>query len=142
MKLKTKKILAGLGLVVGVGLTVGEVIVRRYNDFPDIILRFADVISPWNLLLALGCGAFLFKAIFMAEKLRQQELEKNDERSQYMRDKAAYITFIVSMVILAILAFGFYVFGDNMIVSFILLGVIGVQRVCYWIAKRAIEKKM
>jgi len=87
------------------------------------------------------CGEYLHRAIFKPEKLRKEALEKNDERNQLVRGKAAYVACIVLQVILVALAIGFYIF-DNIAAAYIVLGAMLVQVFCYRIAKKVIEKKI
>jgi len=133
-----KKILAGIGLVGCIALTVFGYV----GDYSTGLSVRLSGLMTWGFYPAYLCGEYLFKAIFKPEKLRQEELERTDERSQYMRGKAAYLTYIVTLVLLSVIGAGFYLFSDYIAGGFITIGAILVQTSCYRIAKRAIGKKM
>jgi len=141
LTLTHKKILAGLGLVAGIALLVGYLI-TQFFDVPEVISKFDLAFMTCGGLLLGQYGKYFCTAIFKPEKLRQAELEKNDERNQYMRGKAAYITLIVSIVIVAIIAVGINIFSDDPGNASLLYVAILMQVLCYQMAKGQIEKKM
>jgi len=149
-----KKILAGVGLVVGMPLWIGGLLVEwkgliwKNADVPNIIsllsrLDYLDLIL-WcvGMYLTLFCGKFLYTAIFKPEKLRQAELENNDERNQIIRGKAAYPAFIVSMVIIALFSIGIYYYIDNEYIKFFAFVPIVVPALVFSRAKFNAEEKM
>jgi len=143
LTLTHKKILAGIGLGACVALGVGGLVIIFHDiDAPDILSRLCPFMVSFGLFWAWSCGKYLYKAIFRADEFRKEELEKNDERNQLIRGKAAYITYIVSLVIIALLSIGIYVSTDNETIESFVPFVILVPLFVYASAKWDIEKKM
>ncbi|MCL2495375.1 MAG: hypothetical protein FWE98_06950 [Oscillospiraceae bacterium] len=138
-----KKILAGIGLVVGALLAVGGlIIILKEREVSDVIYGLGLMMFLWSYALVLGCALYLYRAIFKAEELRKDELMKNDERNQLIRGKAAYTAYMVSMIMLGMLANIFILILDYSAAGFTIFGVMVTTNLCYGIAKRIMEKKM
>lgn len=129
-------VLAGGGLVSGLilgGLAGGE------DTLPS---RFALMIS--------GCGGSAVIAVLWsgrrnpflsAKQVKQLDIAQRDERNVQIVNRAAYLTWFVTFLALALLAMVFLVLGMPLVYG-PLLGVIVVQIVSLFVCMGVLDKRM
>lgn len=138
-KTKENIIVIVIGLVF---VALGLILAYQLPEENHIMMRFAGMVS------GIGCGISLVSVVSLIrrkrstpEQLKQQEIEKNDERNIRIRLEAAAVTTGASYFILIAMAMIFMYMGE-FVITCITIGAMYLEVFIFFIARRIIEKRM
>jgi len=134
-----------LWVMVAVGIVSAAFGIVKYRFLPDDAHNLSMLTGMFT-----GLGSALsFSGLFLlvrqwftpAEKRRQEEIERNDERNQLITALAFQASAIVSILCMGVMAFVFVGLGYP-IPAYIVIGGLYVQLAAMLLAKRIYLKKM
>lgn len=138
MKSKRKIIIGAIIIFAGIVQCVAVSLLT--SDRPE--LRILSPISSGIVGACFVAGAGLIQRGSDPQMDKQKQIEKHDERNQYIQGKAAYIAFCVTDIL--ILLFGAYVFHilANVTAGFICYGIAIGAWIIYGAAYKLISRKV
>lgn len=137
-----KKLLSAMVVFGVVSLVFGILFARSLSDEEHTLMMLAGMFSGAGAgIVAVAIFFWIRSKVLSPEKLKQKEIEKNDERNVQITRAAMTVVACTSNVTFGILAFVLMGMGF-MIPSLIMVGCIYVQVAIFLIANRVISRKM
>lgn len=133
-------LLGVLTLVLGILIEV-HLQMTGETQMPNIS-RFAGMLTGFGSgILAVGAFRLLRNRFGSKEKLKEREIEKNDERNIQLTRVAYTVAAVGALLLFAILAFIFILLGDYL-ESWLAIIAMYVEIIIFGIAYKVIGKKM
>ena len=137
-----KKLLSAMVIIGVVSLFFGIIFARSLSEEESSLMMLAGMFT------GLGCGIIAVAVFYWVrskvlspEKLKQKEIEKNDERNVQISRASFTVVAVTSNLTFAVLAFVLIGMG-YMVPSLIMVGCIYLQLAIFLIASKIISRKM
>ncbi len=141
--MKSKKTVQLMMVIIGViSLCYGVIGIQSApedaHDYATLLGMFAGFGSG---LIAVAIFLFIRSKVVSPEKLKQKEIEENDERNIAVKRAAMAVSWMVSVGLFTVLAFALMAMGLR-VPSYLCIGALYVQFFSFLIAHRVYDKKM
>ena len=137
-----KKVLSGMVVLGIVSLIFGILFARSLSDDQNNLQMLAGMFTGAGTgIIAVAIFFWIRSKIVSPEKLKQKEIEKNDERNIQISRAALSVVAMTSNLTFAILAFVLMGMG-YMVPALIMVACIYLQVAIFLIANRIISRKM
>ena len=137
-----KKLLSAMVVFGVVSLVFGILFARSLSDEEHSLLMLAGMFSGAGAgIVAVAIFFWIRSKVLSPEKLKQKEIEKNDERNVQITRAAMTVVAYTSNITFGILAFVLMGMGF-MVPSLIMVGCAYIQLAIFLIANRVISRKM
>jgi len=128
-------------LYVGIAVfAVGLVMLYFFNDTGGTMESLSSVLT------GIGAGWVGVGAVFMVrsrnpERAKEIEVADKDERNIRIREKAGFIMWFVSLIMIAAMMLTFRIL-DDMLPFWLCMGVFWIHIICYFVLMSVFKKKM
>lgn len=140
---KSKKFIQYVMLAIGmISLAYGVIGIQTAPEDAHDYSMLLGMFSGFGAgLIAVAIFFLIRSKVVSPEKLKQKEIEQNDERSIAVKRAAFSVSWLVALLLFAVLAFVFVGMGMRL-ASYLCIGALYIQFISFLIAHRICEKKM
>lgn len=139
---QNKKFLGAVVIMGAVSLVFGILFARSLSDEEHSLMMLAGMFSGAGAgIMAVAIFFWIRSKVLSPEKLKQKEIEKNDERNVQINNAAFTVVAATANLTFAVLAFVLMGMG-YMVPSLIMVACVYLQLAVFLIAHRIISRKM
>lgn len=141
--MKSKKLIHYVMLAIGIiSLAYGVIGIQSATEDAHDYSMLLGMFSGFGAgILAVAIFFLIRGRVVAPEKLKQKEIEENDERNIAIKRAAFTVSWLVALLCFAVLTFVFVAMGMR-IASYLCLGAMYLQFFSFLIAHKVYEKKM
>ncbi|MCL2492496.1 MAG: hypothetical protein FWF33_00430 [Clostridiales bacterium] len=141
MKSKFRSVILYVGIAVfAVGLLLTFIFSDASGTMSSVAAVLCGIGAGW-----IGAGvAFMIRGRRLKddpERAKRLEIEEKDERNIHIREKAGYIMWFISLIMIAALMLTFRIL-DDMLPFWLCMGVFWIHIICYFVLISVYKKKI